>query len=738
MIVFKVTGEEVKRMKKDNRQGSFLSKVRKMDKIQKQITAIVAALAIGTVSIGGYLVYDYLNPMKPIEVAEAAAATENTGQKPSLTEPIVLAYSDMPEGAMEERKPEIDPEEKKLTLVGSSMEKDLKIKVQNGKSKLVSGEVFEVSVTPEKKSGKKSVKTSTYTDKDKDGIIYIDKMTAGNYKVELKEVEGYEIAKGSISVKVKDKLEYKKVDIADEVKSEKDVNSAVEDTAKNDVPKESEVKDTEKLLESTVTTTEVKAGDVNPPAFTKASASSEKNSAVLVKKTGEKPTEPPEPTDPTEPPEPTDPTEPPEPTDPTEPPEPTEPGEPSEAGETEEQMVMTLSLEDGAGRAAATEKKVTVSLPKKVTLYHYGDAASTSYSLELKVEGDSSIIKSVTWKTSDKNQAALSSTDGMKTTVKNAVLKGNATAQVSADIVYYADETTEKTAQVQTEVCLSNFTDTSVKLKDKSGNALYIDSEAKTPATLKDYGTVSKFYTSPQYTGWQTIDGKLYYYGADHKPVTGKQVIGGVMYNFASDGTLKKDSTTRGIDVSKWQANIDWKAVAASGVDFAIIRAGYRGASTGALIEDPYFKKNIAGATKAGIKVGVYFFTQAITEAEAVEEASMAMSLVSGYKLSYPIFIDTESASNGRANGLGKSERTAIVNAFCRTVASGGYKPGVYASKSWYNNQLKASSLSSYCIWVAQYNSECTYGGKYNMWQYSDKGKVPGIKGNVDMNISYM
>ena len=96
--------------------------------------------------------------------------------------------------------------------------------------------------------------------------------------------------------------------------------------------------------------------------------------------------------------------------------------------------------------------------------------------------------------------------------------------------------------------------------------------------------------------------------------------------------------------MSKYQGNIDWGAVAASGINFAIIRVGYRGSSTGVLVEDPYFKRNISGATKAGIKVGVYFFTQAITEAEAVEEASMAMSLVSGYRLSYPIFIDTESA----------------------------------------------------------------------------------------------
>ena len=178
--------------------------------------------------------------------------------------------------------------------------------------------------------------------------------------------------------------------------------------------------------------------------------------------------------------------------------------------------------------------------------------------------------------------------------------------------------------------------------------------------------------------------------------------------------------------------------MANAGIDYVIIRVGYRGYTSGVLVEDSYFAQNIAGATAAGIKVGVYFFTQAVTEAEAIEEASMAVQLVSGYKLTYPIFIDTESVSGGRAQSLSTSERTAIVAAFCRTVQSAGYKAGVYASKSWYENNLTASSLSSYYIWVAQYNTSCTYTEKYDMWQYSSSGSVSGISGNVDMNISYL
>lgn len=126
---------------------------------------------------------------------------------------------------------------------------------------------------------------------------------------------------------------------------------------------------------------------------------------------------------------------------------------------------------------------------------------------------------------------------------------------------------------------------------NKSGNTLYVDSNAQTVATLKNYAFHDKFYTSPKYTGWQTLNGKVYYYNSDHTPLTGNQVIGGVMYTFASDGSLSQSSGTREINVSKYQGNIDWGTVASSGISFAIIRAGYRGSSTGVLVEDPYFKK---------------------------------------------------------------------------------------------------------------------------------------------------
>lgn len=197
--------------------------------------------------------------------------------------------------------------------------------------------------------------------------------------------------------------------------------------------------------------------------------------------------------------------------------------------------------------------------------------------------------------------------------------------------------------------------------------------------------------------------------------------------------------TTLGIDVSKWNKEIDWDKVKAAGVDYAIIRCGYRGSTTGSLVEDPYFSSNMKGAIAAGVKVGVYFFTQAINDVEAVEEASMVVSLIKDYNLTYPVFIDTEGAGgNGRADGLDVATRTSVIDAFCATIENAGYQAGVYASRNWYNNRVEASSLDKYVIWLAEYRSVPLYQGYYQMWQYTSQGKIDGISGKVDMNLSYL
>lgn len=212
-----------------------------------------------------------------------------------------------------------------------------------------------------------------------------------------------------------------------------------------------------------------------------------------------------------------------------------------------------------------------------------------------------------------------------------------------------------------------------------------------------------------------------------------------------TDGTeIKKlqadlENATPGIDVSKWNKEIDWEKVKEAGVDFAIIRCGYRGYTTGSLVIDPYFEKNIKGAQAAGLNVGVYFFTQAVTDVEAVEEASMVLSLIKNYHITYPVFIDTEGAGgNGRADNLNVDKRTLVCKAFCDTIESGGYNAGVYASKNWYNNRLNVEELEDYYIWLAEYRESPTYEGYYDMWQYTSKGQINGIEGNVDLNVSYL
>lgn len=201
----------------------------------------------------------------------------------------------------------------------------------------------------------------------------------------------------------------------------------------------------------------------------------------------------------------------------------------------------------------------------------------------------------------------------------------------------------------------------------------------------------------------------------------------------------RENAVQLGIDVSKWNKEIDWEIVKAEGVDFAIIRCGYRGSTSGWLIEDPYFFKNLEGAKKAGIKVGVYFFTQAVDLVEAVEEASMVVTLLGDTKLDYPVFIDTEGAGgNGRADNLDPGTRTAVVNAFCRTIENAGMTAGVYASRNWYLNNLNRDELNDQKIWLAEYRQTPEYDGHYDMWQYTSSGTVAGIEGRVDLNVSYL
>ena len=213
----------------------------------------------------------------------------------------------------------------------------------------------------------------------------------------------------------------------------------------------------------------------------------------------------------------------------------------------------------------------------------------------------------------------------------------------------------------------------------------------------------------------------------------------------AADGSentelqFHKGNARLGIDVSKWNKEIDWQSVKEEGIEFAIIRCGYRGAASGALVIDPMYEQNMKGAIDAGIPVGIYFFTQALNEVEAVEEASMVISLIEDYDVDYPVFLDSESTGGkGRADGLDAEERTKIHEAFLETVAASGYETGIYASKNWMNDQLDMTDLSEYKTWLAEYADVPTYDEYYHMWQYTSKGTVDGIDTHVDLNLCYM
>lgn len=199
--------------------------------------------------------------------------------------------------------------------------------------------------------------------------------------------------------------------------------------------------------------------------------------------------------------------------------------------------------------------------------------------------------------------------------------------------------------------------------------------------------------------------------------------------------------TELGIDVSVYQSVIDWQAVASAGIDFAIIRVGFRGyGPEGNIKLDPYFTQNIQGALAAGLDVGVYFFSQAITVEEAKQEAAYVIEQVKSYPLTYPVMFDWE-----RQNYAGSrtqkvpsvSTMCQMANAFCEDITAAGYEAMVYFNPSEGYKQYDLSQLMDYPFWLAQYNSRPTFYYDFDMWQYTSSGRVSGISGNVDMNIRF-
>lgn len=567
-----------------------------------------------------------------------------------------------------------------LSLILTSVEKDLKVKLVDEEDTLVKGVKWGITVTDSKD------KESSYEDEDEDGIIHLTGISAGDYSVSITDsdgLSGYVFPTVGQKVSVKAKVEYKVIaNIKDEIKKESEVNAAAEDNGNKaaDIEVGTALADTVEFVESS----REESGEVYIEA------------TVDLTKT-------------------------------------------EQIASFGSRLICALEDLARSARARSTDGLASIRLwpgfrmvaettDSPVSEVESEDTSETPTPTEEPKDGENENPTPVPTDTPTPTPEVTETPTPTPTSTATPTPTPTPTPTITATPTPTPTPTDKYKAEAQ--------------LYDAAKNPLYVyDNGSYRLAKYADYNNFSTFYRRESgyvYTGWQNIDGKTYYYTKDHEKVTGKQVIGGVEYTFNSDGSLDNGSGVLGIDVSKYQPSINWGSVKASGIDFVIIRCGYRGASTGALIEDPYFKSHIKGAKSAGLKVGVYFFSTALSEAEAVEEASMCAALCGGYGLNYPVFLDVESSSRPGYNTLSASQRTANIKAFCQTIASAGYTPGLYANKTWLTEKINTSSLSCK-IWLAQYNaSGPTYSGRYDIWQYTSKGSVNGISGNVDMNKSYL
>lgn len=204
---------------------------------------------------------------------------------------------------------------------------------------------------------------------------------------------------------------------------------------------------------------------------------------------------------------------------------------------------------------------------------------------------------------------------------------------------------------------------------------------------------------------------------------------------YKSDDTL----ASVGVDVSSHQQEIDWELVAANGVEFAMIRVGYRGYTEGEIQPDDYFVQNIEGARAAGLDVGVYFFSQALDEQEAIDEANYVLERIKPYSLSYPVIFDWEDIeADARTDGMDSVQLTKNAIAFCDTIKQAGYRAGVYFNQRFGYEEFDLESLQDYVFWLAEYNDTPSFSFHFQIWQYCNDGRVDGIKTDVDLNLAFL
>lgn len=562
-----------------------------------------------------------------------------------------------------------------------------------------------------------------YTDSDGDGMIYIESITDGDYVACLVPADSYDADSYAVDVNVKEKIEYKAVEnIEDKTVSEAAAGD-VEETHE-EIVVEAVAADTVEYVESK---TVKGAFAATTAAVLKASVSSELNTAAAALNSSSSGGDD---TQNTETESGTTETE-------------SETTQASETTTTETTSETTTSETTTSETTTSETISDTTETTSVISGKVYLTAANDSTGSTLSVNKSATVYSDVTGANSVSITVKSTNVTGVTVTSNNSGLtvKGSGSSYTLTAAGITKDTTvtvtvsgTDVNQEKISVVCTVTVMGSKNQLQDADGNLLYMDELGETIAYYKDYSASATYYYDSDeviYYGWQTIDGTRYYFDKNGNKVTGTQTISGITYSFGSDGALL--TSGYGIDVSKWQGSIDW-AQASTAVSFAIIRAGYRG-SSGNMAVDSYAGTNIKNATANGVKVGLYIYSRAVNEVQAVEEASLAISIAKQYGgISYPIYIDME-ADNQKS--LSTAQRDAIVLAFCTTVKNAGYQAGVYANKNWLTNYLTPSSYTGYSIWCAQYNTSCTYTGRYDIWQYSSKGSIPGISGNVDLDKSY-
>ena len=562
------------------------------------------------------------------------------GDKPSpapdTTEPSVIALpastpSPSPSAApVAEEKKELIKTQLKL----SSSEEDLQITVCDEQGTAITGVEFELKLTYPDKTGH-AFKTGT------DGRLYRSKLSAGEYKVEMLEKEGYALPAAQ-SITVKAKLQYVPI---------------------SNVAQQTEVKPVTQLPEAETKPAQTQEA---PAAEAEKLTTPESSDSIII------------------------------------------------IGGTDEPVIK----DDGNGSLVLEETKPVLDTNGR-PVYDYSYETGPSGCLLLSETGEESDVMPV----EEKGRLAY----GMRrvTTILRSDASGvTQVTEIPAEPEEGVEYITEESAQ-------------RVEIMDTAGVPFSAYKITATPAT--------ETITTP--VGWQTENGKSYYYDINGNKVTGLKSIDGKLYYFDDNGVK---ASSLGIDVSYFNGQIDWAKVKAQGIDFAIIRVAGRTWGSGILFEDSNSYKQMENggeylqqAKAAGLKVGVYVYSSAINANEAVEEASLALNILNGTALDLPVYIDMEYSGdypNGRADKLSAQQRFEIVEAFCTTVKNGGYTPGVYAGQYYFESgALNFSQVSKYNVWLASYTKDQKLPGfsGYNMWQFTSAGTVNGISGNVDLNVIF-